>query len=301
MTQLPPDASANAAAILIEPPSAQGLEHLSIGFNTLSRCRYGWMLYHTADQYIGRSLRKYGEYCEGEVALFRQLLSPGDVVVEAGANFGVHTIAMAKMVGPQGAIFAVEPQRLVYQVLTANVAINSLDNVITLRAGLGANAGSIRVPTLDPTRESNFGGVSIGGQQAGEEVPLLTLDGMQLPQCRMIKVDVEGMEHEVLEGARETISRLKPVLYVENDRPENSSRLIAQIQAMGYRLWWHLPPLYNEKNFRGDPENIFGHTVSANMLCLPREVPIDINLPEVESPDDDWRAAATKLAALARR
>ena len=291
-TPLPPD----TPEVRIEPAAAEGVQHLSTGFNTLSRCRYGWMLYHGADQYVGRSLHKYGEYSEGEVSLFRQLLGAGDVVVEAGANFGAHTIALSRMVGPQGAVFAFEPQRLVYQALTANVAINSIINVITLRAGLGSHGGAIRVPTLDPASGSNFGSLSLGGQQEGEEVPLLTLDAMRLPQCRMIKVDVEGMEHEVLEGARETIARLKPVLYVENDRSENSSRLIAQIQDMGYRLWWHLPPLYNDKNFRNDPENIFAHTISVNMLCLPREAAIDINLHEVKSADEDWRiTCATPL------
>lgn len=284
---------------LIEPAEAQGVQHITTGFNTLSRCRYGWMLYHTADQYVGRSLHRYGEFSEGEVAMFRQLLNPGDVVIEAGANFGAHTVAMAQMVGPQGTIFAFEPQRLVYQVLTANVALNSLHNVTTLHAGLGAQPGSLRVPILDPAHGHNFGGFSIGSHEAGEEVAVLTVDSMGLPECRLIKVDVEGMEYEVLEGARQTIARLKPVLYVENDRTEHSARLIAQIQAMGYRLWWHFPPLYNANNFNGDPENIFGNIMSINMLCLPREMPININLPEVESPDEDWRVAVKRLPGLA--
>lgn len=294
MTQLP-QAPSSADTSRIDPPEARSVQHISSGFNTLSRCRYGWMLYHTADQYIGGSLHKYGEFSEGEVGMFRQLLRPGDVVVEAGANFGAHTVAMAQMVGPEGAIYAFEPQRLIYQILTANVAINSLNNVTTLHAGLGAEMGSIRVPTLDPTRGQNFGGFSISGHPAGEEVPVATVDSMGLDQCGMIKVDVEGMEYQVLEGARATIARLKPALYVENDRAENSSRLIAQIQAMGYRLWWHAPPLYNPENFRRDAENIFGKMVSINMLCLPREIDVTINLPEVRSPDDDWRRAFAEM------
>lgn len=298
MTQLPPHTASTADA-RIEPPEARGVQHISSDFNTLSKCRYGWMLYHSADQFVGRSLHRYGEFSEGEVAMFRQLLHPGDVVVEAGANFGTHTVAMAQMVGAQGAVFAFEPQRLVYQVLTANVALNSLYNVTTLHAGLGAKPGSIRVPALDPAHGHNFGGLSISGHAAGEEVAVLTVDSMGLPQCSLLKVDVEGMEYEVLEGARQTIARLKPILYVENDRAEHSARLISQIQGMGYRLWWHFPPLYNANNFRGDPENIFGALVSVNMLCLPREVQININLPEVASSDEDWHAAAAKLASLA--
>ncbi|MDX8386779.1 MAG: FkbM family methyltransferase [Gallionella sp.] len=273
----------------IEPASAQDVQHITTGFNTLSKCRHGWMLYHTADQYIGRGLKKYGEFSEGEAALFQQLLRQGDVVVEAGANFGAHTVAMAKMVGEQGNIIAFEPQRLVYQTMVANVALNSLTNVITLQAGLGAYPGSIKIPVLNPAKGHNFGGFSIGSHSDGEEVPVKTIDSLNLSRCRLIKADVEGMECDVLEGARDTITKLKPMLYVENDRAEHSPQLIALIQSFGYRLWWHLPRMYNPDNFRADSENLFGNIVSVNMVCLPQEIQTTIDLPEIKSPEDNWR------------
>lgn len=275
----------------IEPASAQEIQHITTGFNTLSKCRHGWMLYHTADQYIGRGLKKYGEFSEGEVALFHQVLHPGDLVVEAGANFGAHTLAMAQMVGKQGCVFAFEPQRLVFQAMVANVALNSLLNVVTVQAGLGAYPGTIRIPVLNPAKGHNFGGFNIGKHDTGEEVPVRTVDSLNLNRCRLIKVDVEGMECEVLEGARNTIARLRPVLYVENDRAEHSQRLIALIQSLGYKLWWHLPRMFNPDNFRDDSENIFGNIVSVNMLCLPQEVQTVVDLPEIKTPGDDWRKA----------
>lgn len=277
---------------LIEPDDAQGVQHITTGFNTLSRCRHGWMLYHTADQYIGRGLKKYGEFSEGEVALFSQLLRPGDLVVEAGANFGAHTLALAKMVGERGYVMAFEPQRLVYQAMVANVALNSLTNVMAMHAGLGAYPGTIRIPVLNPAKGHNFGGFNIiNSHDTGEEVPVRTADSLNLNRCRLIKVDVEGMECEVLEGARNTIARLRPVLYVENDRAEHSQRLIALIQSLGYRLWWHLPRMFNPDNFRGDRENLFGNIVSVNMLCLPQETQTVVDMPEIRTPDDDWRNA----------
>jgi FkbM family methyltransferase len=275
----------------VEPVDAQGLLHITTGFNTLSKCRHGWMLYHTADQYIGRGLNKYGEFSESEVALFRQLLRPGDLVVEAGANFGAHTVAIAQMLGEQGGIIAFEPQRLVYQAMVANVALNSLTNVITVQAGLGAYQGSIKIPVLNPAKGHNFGGFNISSHNAGEEVPVKTIDGLSLNRCRLIKVDVEGMECEVLEGARNTITRLRPILYVENDRTEHSQRLITLIQSFGYRLWWHLPRMFNPDNFRGDKENLFGNIVSVNMLCLPQETQTVVDMPEIRTPEDDWRKA----------
>ncbi len=270
------------------PPEAQ---HITTGFNTLSKCRYGWMLYHSMDQYVGGALKKYGEFSEGEVALFRQVLRPGDVVVEAGANFGAHTIAMAQMVGATGCIFAFEPQRLVYQVMVANVAINSLGNVMTVQAGLGAHPGVVKVPILNPTKGLNFGSFSIGMFDTGEDVPVKTIDSLDLNRCRLIKVDVEGMECAVLEGARSTIERLRPILYVENDRAENSQRLISLILSFGYKLWWHLPDLFNPKNLRGDSENLYQDTISVNMLCAPQESAASFNLPEIREASDDWRNA----------
>jgi len=275
----------------IEPSVARSMLHLTTGFNTLSLCRHGWMLYHGADQYIGRGLNKYGEFSESEVLLFGLLLRPGDLVVEAGANIGAHTLAMAKMVGEKGLIYAFEPQRLVYQVMVANVAINSLSNVMAMQAGLGKSEGTINVPVLDPAMEHNFGGVSISQHEAGEQVPVRMIDSLSLDRCRLIKADVEGMECDVLEGARDTIMRLRPILYVENDREENSHRLIALIQSYGYRLWWHLPPLYNPDNFRGDKENLFGNILSVNMLCLPQEGEHVVDMHEIRTPEDDWRQA----------
>ena len=275
----------------IEPTDTQNLQYITTGFNTLSKCRHGWMLYHTADQYIGRGLKKYGEFSEGEVALFHQVLRPGDLVLEAGANFGAHTVAMAQIVGEQGCIIAFEPQRLVFQAMVANVALNSLLNVVTVQAGLGAQSGVIKVPVLNPAKGLNFGGFNISNHSTGEDVPVQTMDSLNLNRCRLIKVDVEGMECEVLEGAKNTIVRLRPVLYVENDRAEHSQRLIALIQSFGYRLWWHLPRMFNPSNFQGDSENIFGNIVSVNMLCLPQEMQTVVYLPEIKTPQDNWRNA----------
>ena len=68
----------------------------------LKATRYGLMLYHPKDAYIGRSFDLYGEFSEGEVGLFRQLLQPGAVVLDIGANIGAHTLYFAAAVGPAG-------------------------------------------------------------------------------------------------------------------------------------------------------------------------------------------------------
>ena len=106
-------------------------------FNLLVAARHGHLLVNRHDIYIGRSIRELGEFSEGEVDLFRQVLRPGALVVEAGANIGSHTVPMAKMIGPTGHLWAFEPQRVIHQTLCANLALNSLTNVTALWAAVG--------------------------------------------------------------------------------------------------------------------------------------------------------------------
>jgi FkbM family methyltransferase len=251
--------------------------------------RHGLMLYNPMDAYVGRSLELYGEFSEGEAELFGQMLRPGQVVVEAGSNVGAHTLFLAEAVGPSGAVFAFEPQRLVFQMLCANLALNDLINVRACQAAVGSAPGFITVPLLDPSRPQNVGGLGLGNWSEGEKVPVMTIDSLELARCDLLKADVEGMEAEVLAGAAETIRRHQPVLYVENDRKDKSEALIRLIFELGYRAWWHLPPMFNPANFRAHRENVFGSVVSVNLLCVPQKRPANIALREVTSPTDTWR------------
>jgi FkbM family methyltransferase len=248
-------------------------------------CRHGRLNYLLNDAYIGRSLDVYGEYSEGEIDLFRQLLRPGDVAIDAGANIGALTVAMARLVGKQGAVVAFEPQRAIFDILTSNIRLNDLTNVVAQRRAVGERIGTVRVPSLNYERVDNFGGVALGGAQ-GEDVELVTVDSLALPRLRLLKVDVEGMECEVVSGARGTIERFQPALYIENDRAEHSRRLISLLFDIGYRLWWHITPLFNPANFFRHPKDIFGDVVSFNMIGFPRATPPAITLPEILTPDD---------------
>jgi FkbM family methyltransferase len=245
---------------------------LEAGFNQLARCRHGLMLFNRHDRYIGASLRKYGEWSEDEMRLFQQLVPPGSVVVEGGANIGPHTVALSKLVGTGGEVHAFEPQRLVFQALCANLALNGCANVHAYQAALGASSGEVLVPAVPPDRPENFGAIGLAGVSSGERTPLRRLDELDLHACRMIKLDVEGMEIQALQGAAETVRRLRPLLYVENDRSDPTQALVRLLVSWGYDAYWHAPPLYCEDNFAGDQENIFGATVSVNMICFPTEL-----------------------------
>jgi len=258
------------------------------GFNTLVKGRHGTFLYNKNDVYIGRSLVLYGEYCEAEARVFVQLCRPGDVAVEAGANIGIHTVPMAKAVGAKGRVIAFEPQRVVFQTLCANVALNSLTNVECHWAAVGDALGSVKIPDFDYGKKGNFGGIAVDGFSNGREVPVVALDGfLDLPRLRLLKIDVEGMEDKVLAGARETLSKHRPYVYLENDRVEKSEALIRQVMELGYKPHWHLPRLYSANNFFENPENVFANIISVNMLCVPEELTPDLTgFQEVKDPSE---------------
>lgn len=252
------------------------------GFNQLVTTPHGVYLANINDQYVGRSLHKYGEFSELEVEVFAQMLKPGAVVFDVGANIGAHTVRFAQMVGESGRVIAFEPQRVIYQTLCANVALNSLLNVDCYHAGVGEREDSMKVVDVDPRIENNFGGLSLDLPGPGEMVPILRLDGfIGAHRVDLLKIDVEGMEAAVLRGAEKLVEKFKPVLYVENDRPENSEELMRLIDSMGYRMYWHAPFLYREDNAFGDPENVFEGIASFNLLCFHKSADITIDLEEV--------------------
>ena len=284
-----PAASAPAA-----PASPRARRHEAVFANGPTRvksCRHGAFVYLETDQYVGRALDRYGEYSEGEVTLFAQLIQPGWTVLEVGANMGAHTVPLAKLVGPTGRVLAFEPQRVMFHLLCANAALNNLAQIHAQLVAAGRAPGTVQIPFLDPAVLQNFGSLSHTQWGRGDAIPRITLDSLDLPACHFMKIDVEGMELDVIAGAERTLSRYRPSLYVENDREQHSAALIARLLALGYRLYWHTPPLYSPQNHFANRQNDYPGVVSINMLCLPAEMPQRINgLREITDPRADWRA-----------
>ena len=257
-------------------------------FNVLVETKHGPFLCNRNDLYIGRSLQLYGEVNEYEVQLLKLLCPEGGTMLDIGANIGSHTVPLARHVGPKGWVYAVEPQRVIFQTLCANVALNSLTNVDCVWAAVAEAQGTIRIPDIDYTRESNFGAVEVSTFGVGRPVNQITLDDFAgLPRVDVVKVDVEGMEQRVLSGGNRFFQRFRPVLYVENDRVEKSRALIEHLWSLDYRLFWHLPSFFNAENFRGNSHNVFPNLIASNMLCFPRALRIDAPPGgEIVDPDD---------------
>lgn len=257
---------------------AQSHSILDSGFATLKATRFGYMLYNKNDIYIGRSFDMYGEFSYYETELFAQIIKPDMCVLDIGANIGAFTTVFSKLVGEKGSVHAFEPQRVVFQMLCANMSINSIENVFTYHSGVGASNGSVAMPNVSPYTFNNFGGISVSSELNEGSLPvnILKLDDLALQACHFIKIDVEGMENEVLLGGVKTIQKYTPIMYIENDRVEKSEKLIATLKEFGYKLYGHNPALFNPNNFFNQSKNIFGDIVSKNILCIHKNRSISV-------------------------
>ncbi|MFZ1085690.1 MAG: FkbM family methyltransferase [Terracidiphilus sp.] len=249
--------------------------------------RHGTMLVNVNDTYMGQAFLHYGESFEAEIEVLLGFLRFPGLVIDVGANMGVHSVPLAKELARQGRqMLSFEPQPVIFQQLCANLALNGLMNVLALPYACGSAPGVVTFSAPDYRHEGNFGGVSMsaqGGISAVVTAPLHTLDEIvRETQVAFIKIDVEGFELEVLKGAKNLIARWQPALYVENDRLEKSQALIQWLLDQNYRLWWHTTAMYNPNNFLGNKENIFGNTGSINMLCLHQSRKITVEgLPQI--------------------
>jgi FkbM family methyltransferase len=252
----------------------------------LVNARHGCMLVNPNDVYVGGAILRYGEYGELEFRLLRQLLVRPGKIVEIGANIGSHTVALAKLAAGRGLV-AFEPQPVIFQNLCANLSLNGIRNVQAWPWACGERSETLYFPPQDYAARGNFGAVSLHEERKDTDiaVPAVKLQDVLLPgPVALLKIDVEGMELEALKGASEILAASRPVLYVENDRPKKSQALIYWLQQQNYRLWWHIPPLFNPQNFFDVRENIYGNMSSFNMLCLPRDQPTPVEgLIEVEN------------------
>lgn len=254
------------------------------------QCRSGIMTYLKNDLYCGRSLETYGEFLPGEAALFRQLVRPNAWIVDVGANIGHHAVLFAELAGARGRIIAYEPQRTLYQILCGNAAINGCLNIEARLAYAGASAGTHPTAVLNYAEKGDFTLIPLRGNESGERVPVETIDSLNLAACHFFRIGVEDTALEALKGARATLLRHRPIIYCRNGNSARSKPLIELLFNLNYRAYWHLSHYFSPDNVFRNPKNVFPGLVAVNLLCLPRELNLEIaGGNEVKSADEDWR------------
>ncbi len=160
----------------------------------------------------------FRENYEPELAYLERLISPGSVVVDAGANCGIYTVAASKLVGDHGIVLAFEPAVSTFRILEYNVQLNGLRNVHAFRVALWDREGKAHLyHHPDPGRDSLGRDVEMKG--GVEEISTVTLDKLldreSIDSVDFIKMDVEGAEEMILRGASSLLHRARPVVVFE--------------------------------------------------------------------------------------
>jgi FkbM family methyltransferase len=142
------------------------------------------------------------------------LVGPGDTVVDVGANLGFVSLMLAPRLRPAGTVIALEPSPRTYRKLRATVEKNAIGDVVrTMNVGAGASAGDA---TLHQVSASSGNATILGGSGPGEAVSLIRLDDLGLgASFRLLKIDTEGFESEVLKGGAEAIAAYRPQIFIE--------------------------------------------------------------------------------------
>jgi FkbM family methyltransferase len=154
---------------------------------------------------------------EPEIVDVQRYLRPGDWVIDVGANIGRYTCFMARCVGESGRVIAIEPIAETFALLTNNVNACLARNVTLLNLGVSSETRIVRmtVPPHERNKLSNYYQARISSD--GNYVVLcVPLDSLSFPQrIRLIKIDAEGHDLQVLEGAVKLIERDRPIIIVE--------------------------------------------------------------------------------------
>ena len=186
------------------------------------------------DRYFTRWVKQEGKLAHHDG--FLDYLKPflGGIMLDVGANVGTHSIYYAEF----GHVHCFEPNPIAYECLCHNMHNK---NCSLYNVAVGAENGYISMSTPE---EGNYGAVYT---QPHGEIPVITIDSMQLDACDFIKLDCEGDEVAALHGATETIKKFKPTMCIESNpstlvrKGLTANDLIAAIHLLGYTTKQRVP------------------------------------------------------------
>jgi len=263
------------------------------------QCDRGTFLLSDNDLHISRSLKAFGSYDDECLSTVLNLIRPGDVVLDIGANIGSFTVPMAAKVATGddhagGMVFAFEALQMNFHALAANLALNGLSMYVHAQvAALDEEDGKVfNIPRIDSRTAANFGSISLprasravdsidaslpgNVRVLSDRLVTRTLDSFDFPKCpSLIKIDVETMEVPVLKGGVKMLELCRPIIHAENNCVKTSPPLLELFTAMDYTCYWDVHQLRN-------PNSASGVLTSINNLCLPSERVYDA----ANAPDD---------------
>lgn len=201
----------------------------------------------------GSLARTDGEHRETDVGAVRKLVGEGDAAVDIGANFGFYTALLAGLVGSRGRVYSVEPISLTYEILQNNIRKLNLGNVRSFHCAMSGRDGTatMEVPKYEAGGDNFYQARIVPASEENGSlkhfpVKLKSLDSLlqgKSRRIRFVKIDVEGHELSVIQGASRTIDRSRPVLFIEvstdlDDPGSPASELSALLGRKGYSVFW---------------------------------------------------------------
>lgn len=156
------------------------------------------------------------------------------VILDIGAHIGSHSIIYSNVL-KNPVIYAFEPQKIIYQILSNNIKNNSIKNVKVFNNAVGHKncLTTLSKKLYDGydcdieyfiDKPFNYGGIQLG--IGGEKIEMITLDSLNLEKCDFIKMDVEGAESLVILGGINTIKKFRPIIFFESTDKKVNSEMI---------------------------------------------------------------------------
>jgi FkbM family methyltransferase len=174
---------------------------------------------------IGRFINKHGFWEPHLWNVYTRLISPNDVILDAGANIGFHTIQFAKL-GKK--VYAYDPQPIIYNLLCTNILFNGVtDKVEQYKLGLSDKPGIIKMQPLQECDQldgsHNYGGRGLVSNDKGEEEVELTIFNKDI---NVIKIDIQDSEIYAFRGMEDVLDRCEPWIMFENYEDQDNSKLV---------------------------------------------------------------------------
>jgi len=197
-------------------------------------------------------LQEQGDWFEDEIKFLRQVVQPGQVVIDIGANYGVYALSLARRVGPTGQVWAFEPASDTAAHLASSITANATPWVRLEALALTDHEGTgwLRKPgqsELNSLASADGEGPSPEGGE-GERVTLSTLDACMARfgwgAVDLLKIDAEGEEKRILAGGRRLLSETSPLVMFElKEGAKLHLDLLSCFQALGYGCYRLVPGL----------------------------------------------------------
>jgi len=174
-----------------------------------------------------------GTYELTKQCALERFVRPGMTIFDIGAQAGFYTLFFSRLSGPSGIVYAFEPCAYEARYLLDHIRMNGLRNVRVIQAAVWAASG-LGALTVDRGQTQN---AISGTADSILQVPTLSLDGLNLPPPNLIKMDVEGAESAVLEGARRTLEHHRPVVFVALHGIEQRHACVKLLRQSNYQLY----------------------------------------------------------------